>query len=103
MTATEASAASATGATGATVIVPTEAGETAAVRAVRAGRVLVAPVRAATATGTEDEAYRRYSWNVRDVDDLALAPFQLLAGEGRSYVDRDHLWHMTTVGRFAQK
>jgi protein phosphatase len=48
------------------------------------------------------EAYRRYSWDVETVDDLALAPFQILAGEGRSYVDRDHLWHMTSVERLAQ-
>jgi hypothetical protein len=47
------------------------------------------------------DAYRRYCWKVETVDDLALAPFQILAGEGRSYVDRDHLWHMTTVERLA--
>ena len=43
------------------------------------------------------EAYRRYCWRVDTVDDLALAPFQVLAGEGRSYVDRDHLWHLGTL------
>lgn len=47
------------------------------------------------------EAYRRYCWRVETVDDLALAPFQILAGEGHSYMDRDHLWHMTTVDRLA--
>ncbi|HEY3263695.1 MAG TPA: polynucleotide kinase-phosphatase [Actinomycetota bacterium] len=47
------------------------------------------------------DAYRRYCWNVETVDDLALAPFQILAGEGHSYVDRDHVWHMTTVERLA--
>jgi protein phosphatase len=47
------------------------------------------------------DAYRRYCWNVETVDDLALAPFQILAGEGHAYVDRDHVWHMTTVERLA--
>jgi protein phosphatase len=47
------------------------------------------------------EAYRRYCWKVQTVDDLALAPFQVLAGEGHSYLDRDHLWHMTTIERLA--
>jgi protein phosphatase len=47
------------------------------------------------------DAYRRYCWKVETVDDLALAPFQILAGEGHSYGDRDHLWHMTTVERLA--
>ena len=47
------------------------------------------------------EAYRRYCWKVETVDDLAIAPFQILAGEVRSYVDRDHLWHMTTIHRLA--
>jgi protein phosphatase len=44
-------------------------------------------------------AYRRYSWKVETVDDLALAPFQILAGEGHSYMNRDHLWQMTTIER----
>jgi protein phosphatase len=47
------------------------------------------------------DAYRRYCWDVETVDDLVLAPFQILAGEGHSYVDRDHLWHMTAVERLA--
>ncbi len=47
------------------------------------------------------DTYRRYCWRVETVDDLALAPFQILAGERHSYMDRDHLWHMTTVDRLA--
>ncbi len=45
------------------------------------------------------DAYRRYTWNVETVDDLRLAPFQILAGEGHAYVDRDHVWHMAMVQR----
>jgi protein phosphatase len=47
------------------------------------------------------DAYRRYCWKVETVDDLSLAPFQILASEGRSRLDRDHLWHMTTIERLA--
>jgi protein phosphatase len=47
------------------------------------------------------DAYRRYCWKVETVDDLLLAPFQILASEGRSHLDRDHLWHMTIIERLA--
>jgi protein phosphatase len=36
---------------------------------------------------------------VRSLDDLKLAPFHLLASEGRVHTDRDHLWHMQTLAR----
>src|ERR1051325_5081412 len=45
------------------------------------------------------DAYRRYCWPVRSLDDLKLAPFHLLASEGRVHTDRDHLWHMQTLKR----
>jgi protein phosphatase len=43
------------------------------------------------------DAYRRYCWPVRNVDDLKLAPFHLLASERAVHVDKDHLWHMQTL------
>ena len=43
------------------------------------------------------EAYRRYCWPVRTIDDLRLAPFHLLATEGHVHTDRDHVWHMETL------
>lgn len=43
------------------------------------------------------EAYRRYCWSVSSVRDLRLAPFHVLATEGRVPVDRDHAWHMGTL------
>jgi protein phosphatase len=46
-------------------------------------------------------AYRRYCWDVKGVDDLRLAPFHLLASEGKVHVDRDHQWHMDTLARAA--
>jgi protein phosphatase len=45
------------------------------------------------------DAYGRYCWNVASVADLKLAPFHILATEGRTHVGSDHLWHMTTLAR----
>jgi protein phosphatase len=49
------------------------------------------------AAGRFVAAYRRYCWPVHSVNDLRLAPFHLLATEGRVHVDRDHFWHMETL------
>ncbi len=51
----------------------------------------------AECAGRYVDAYRRYCWPVRSVDDLKLAPFHLLATEGAVHVGRDHLWHMETL------
>ena len=45
------------------------------------------------------EAYRRYCWTVRSLDDLKLAPFHLLASERAVHTDKNHVWHMTTLAR----
>jgi protein phosphatase len=45
------------------------------------------------------DAYRRYCWPVTSLDDLKLAPFHVLATEGRVHTDRDHVWHMETLRR----
>ena len=42
-------------------------------------------------------AYRQYCWPVNSVADLKLAPFHLLATEGKVYVGMDHIWHMTVL------
>jgi len=42
-------------------------------------------------------AYRQYCWNVDSLDDLRLAPFHLLASDGRVHVDKNHVWHMDTL------
>jgi protein phosphatase len=44
-------------------------------------------------------AYRRYCWSVADLSGLKLAPFHLLASEGKTYFDKDHTWHMDTLAR----
>ncbi|MEN1704628.1 MAG: polynucleotide kinase-phosphatase [Planctomycetota bacterium] len=47
------------------------------------------------------QAYRNYCWEVESIDDLKLAPFHLLASEGRVHTDQNHLWHMETLARLA--
>jgi protein phosphatase len=46
-------------------------------------------------------AYRRYCWPVSSLDDIRLAPFHVLASEGRVHSDKDHLWHMTMAEKLA--
>ncbi len=48
------------------------------------------------------DAYRNYCWPVNSLADVKLAPFHVLASEGRVYSDRDHLWHMGMVSRLNQ-
>jgi len=45
------------------------------------------------------DAYRRYCWPVDSVDDLSLAPFQILAGQGAVHALRPHRWHLDQIGR----
>ena len=47
-------------------------------------------------------AYRGYYWLVKTVEDLKLAPFHLLASEGKVHIDKDHQWHMRTLARLAE-
>lgn len=47
------------------------------------------------------EAYRRYCWPVNLVSDLKLAPFHLLASEGKVHADKPNDWHMQTLARLA--
>lgn len=42
-------------------------------------------------------AYRRYCWTVDSIADLRLAPFHLLASEGKTYFDKNHIWQMQTL------
>ena len=49
------------------------------------------------------DSYRRYCWPVHSLDDLKLAPFHLLASEGQVHVDKDHMWHMQTLGVCARR
>jgi len=44
------------------------------------------------------DAYRRYCWDVTSLADVKLAPFHLLATEGRVHADKQHAWHMNVLG-----
>ncbi len=46
--------------------------------------------------------YRQYCWPVNSVDDLKLAPFHLLATEGKVHTDKRHTWHMEVLGKLCQ-
>lgn len=46
-------------------------------------------------------AWAPYIWPVNDVADLKVAPFHLLASEGRVWFDQDHVWHMGLADRLA--
>jgi protein phosphatase len=48
-------------------------------------------------------AYRQYCWQVASLDDLKLAPFHLLATEGRVHIDRDHVWHMEALAKVCRQ
>ena len=48
------------------------------------------------------DAYRQYCWPVASLDDLKLAPFHLLASEGRVHVDQNHIWHMQTLAKLSE-
>jgi protein phosphatase len=47
-------------------------------------------------------AYRRYCWPVESVKDLKLAPFHLLATEGKVHTDKPNDWHMETLRRLCE-
>ncbi len=48
------------------------------------------------------DAYRRYCWPVDSLSDLKLAPFHILATEGKVYANRTHEWHMQQIAKIVQ-
>lgn len=83
-------------------------GATSAVLAATAARVPeLATLLAATTQRTDAmsryvEAYRRYCWPVRGLEDVRVAPFHVLATEGAAHVERPHDWHMEWADRLAK-
>jgi protein phosphatase len=47
-------------------------------------------------------AWRRYCWEASGLEGIKLAPFHLMASEGRTYFDRSHVWHMDTLAKLAE-
>jgi len=75
--------------------------EAAVARGVDVGAMLENGLAAQAMVAGFVDAYGRYCWNVDSIDDLQLAPFQVLAGEGEVYARRDHRWHLEVLGRLA--
>ncbi|MFZ6182853.1 polynucleotide kinase-phosphatase [Nannocystis pusilla] len=71
----------------------------AAARGIEAAGLLAAHERRLEDVRKYRQAYRRYCWPVQGPGDYKIAPFHLLASEGRVHVDRDHVWHMETLAR----
>ncbi len=74
----------------------------AAARLTGAERAKLDAVGGAVAGRAEDigrftDAYRRYCWPVHAVSDYKLAPFHLLASEGRVHSGESHAWHLDTL------
>lgn len=47
-------------------------------------------------------AYRQYCWPVNTVDDYKLAPFHILATEGKVHIDQSHAWHMEEIANICK-
>jgi len=73
--------------------------EAAAARGVDVGDLLPRTRDRTHLVGRYVEAYRRYCWPVRSLDDLKLAPFHLLATESAVHTDKNHDWHMQALAK----
>jgi protein phosphatase len=49
------------------------------------------------------QAYRLYCWPVKELTDYQLAPFHLMATEGKVYFEKTHAWHLSQIDFFCQK
>lgn len=47
------------------------------------------------------ETIAGYCWEASTLEEFRIAPFHLLATEGRLHADRSHMWHMETLTRLA--
>jgi len=68
--------------------------ERATASGVDAGALLVQSRERLAVAAKYVDAYRRYCWQVSSIEDLRVAPFHLLATEGKVHVGKDHGWHM---------
>ncbi|MEF8766826.1 polynucleotide kinase-phosphatase [Candidatus Accumulibacter contiguus] len=47
------------------------------------------------------DTYCRYCWPVTSLEDLRVAPFHLLASEGKVHIDRSNSWHMEILAKLS--
>ncbi|USX49292.1 polynucleotide kinase-phosphatase [Lentzea sp. HUAS12] len=73
--------------------------EAAASRGVDVANLLGRTALRASNAAAYRSAYERYCWPIDGLEGVRIAPFQLLAAEGRTFHDRSHLWHLETLGR----
>jgi len=43
------------------------------------------------------DAYRQYCWDVETLEDYRIAPFHILATEGKTWTNQNHMWQMETI------
>ncbi|MBI5368297.1 MAG: polynucleotide kinase-phosphatase [Planctomycetes bacterium] len=77
------------------------AAEAATARGVPAGEVAARLAGQANSVDLYRAAYRRYCWEVQGLAGVRVAPFHVLATEGKAHVDRNHLWHLALLARLA--
>ncbi|MEU0535626.1 polynucleotide kinase-phosphatase [Amycolatopsis tolypomycina] len=70
---------------------------TAAARGIDVSELLARTATRASTVDSYRTAYRRYCWPTAGLDGVRLAPFQLLASEGKAYHDRPHAWHLSVL------
>ena len=46
------------------------------------------------------KAYREYCWTVSSIDDYRIAPFHILAAEGKVFSEEKHIWHMEQIRKY---
>lgn len=54
----------------------------------------------ANALNRYTDAYRRYCWDVKKLDDYRIAPFHILATQGNTWSGENHIWHMETIAKY---
>ena len=45
-------------------------------------------------------SYRRYCWDVKNIDDYRIAPFHILATEGKTWNTENHISHMEYITKY---
>ncbi|MEU4578429.1 polynucleotide kinase-phosphatase [Nonomuraea sp. NPDC023979] len=72
--------------------------EAAAARGLEVSELLERTRRRAGNATLFRDAYARYCWPVDGLEGVRLAPFQILACEGRATALEPHAWHLSTLG-----
>lgn len=49
------------------------------------------------------DSYQRYCWSVKNISDYKLAPFHIMASEGKVHINENHQWHMEKIAKIAEQ